>query len=244
MDRPDCGTRGGLTGNSRFPHSSHVETIPASAVPRRLFASHDTCIPFFTTRKMVTFTCSNCGDSIRKNAVEKHSFRCRFTVITCIDCFQEFRYGVNTCYRFMSITSSSSFRPISRSSYVSHTQCLTEDQRYQGKLYTGKSDENKGQRKQDNWLQVRILSVCCSCLQSGLASGTKEHRHRSVPSSSRSTYPSVSLKIPLSTEHSGLRESGKSRTSGSSGGKADVVPECAPQKEQVYELRHQLYGDS
>lgn len=45
---------------------------------------------------MVTFTCADCGDSLRKNAVEKHSFRCRFTVITCIDCFQEFTYVMNT----------------------------------------------------------------------------------------------------------------------------------------------------
>lgn len=53
-------------------------------------------LPHVPSDTMVTFTCADCGDSLRKNAVDKHSVRCRFTVITCIDCFQEFTYVMNT----------------------------------------------------------------------------------------------------------------------------------------------------
>lgn len=33
---------------------------------------------------------------------------------------------------------------------------MTENERYQGKLYAGKTSENKGQKKQDDWVQVKI----------------------------------------------------------------------------------------
>ena len=42
---------------------------------------------------MVFFTCSGCGESLKKNKVDAHLLRCRhFEYLTCIDCSKDFRY--------------------------------------------------------------------------------------------------------------------------------------------------------
>lgn len=38
--------------------------------------------------------------------------------------------------------------------YESHTKCITENQRYGGKDYVPKSNENKGEKKQLAWINV------------------------------------------------------------------------------------------
>lgn len=80
---------------------------------------------------MVVFTCNNCGESLKKNNVDKHSRgRCQFISVSCMDCFKDF----------------------SAETYAQHTQCVTELERYSGKDYVPKANINKGQKKQEAWV--------------------------------------------------------------------------------------------
>ncbi|XP_058801200.1 uncharacterized protein C16C10.8 [Phymastichus coffea] len=83
---------------------------------------------------MVVFTCNNCGDSLQKPKVAKHyQFQCRTApFLTCVDCFKDFRGN----------------------EYVAHTKCITENERYGGKNYIPKPSQNKGERKQQAWINV------------------------------------------------------------------------------------------
>lgn len=78
---------------------------------------------------MVVFTCNQCGESLKKNKVDQHSWKCRFNSITCIDCLKDF----------------------SMHSYSAHVECITEDQKYGGINY--KQEEFKGKNKQNQWIQ-------------------------------------------------------------------------------------------
>ncbi|SCU77643.1 LANO_0A00892g1_1 [Lachancea nothofagi CBS 11611] len=76
---------------------------------------------------MVTFNCEVCNDTVPKKNTEKHYYRCPQAYYTCIDCNVTFDDGV---------------------SYKAHTQCISEDERYQGALYKGKKQKGKTQAKQ------------------------------------------------------------------------------------------------
>ncbi|KAK1175267.1 cell growth-regulating nucleolar protein [Acipenser oxyrinchus oxyrinchus] len=79
---------------------------------------------------MVFFTCNACGESIKKNQVEKHLNSCRnCQCLSCIDCGKDF-WGDD---------------------YKNHLKCISEDQKYGGKGYAAKS--NKGDVKQQQWIQ-------------------------------------------------------------------------------------------
>ncbi|KAL7048933.1 hypothetical protein ACKWTF_003535 [Chironomus riparius] len=82
---------------------------------------------------MVVFTCNHCGESLKKQVVDKHKFRCRKDIsVSCMDCFKDF-YG---------------------DEYNVHNTCITEAQRYSGKDYVPKANQNKGQKKQEAWVDV------------------------------------------------------------------------------------------
>jgi cell growth-regulating nucleolar protein len=98
---------------------------------------------------MVNFICDACGQTIKKQKVEKHyQTECRnCSVLSCIDCGKDFPGD----------------------SYVSHTSCISEAEKYQGKLYKGKEKGNKGERKQQEWLEVSSLQqeftiMCYVCI--------------------------------------------------------------------------------
>ena len=84
---------------------------------------------------MVFFTCNACGQSIRKNRVEKHwQTECpNCEVLSCMDCGKDF-YGEE---------------------YAAHTSCITEAEKYQGALFKGeRGGASKGDKKQQQWIQV------------------------------------------------------------------------------------------
>lgn len=63
---------------------------------------------------MVSFVCQACHDVVKKPKVDSHCSRCRECwVLTCVDC--------NTAFE------GEAFRK--------HTSCITEAEKYQGKLY-------------------------------------------------------------------------------------------------------------
>ncbi|KAM7168976.1 cell growth-regulating nucleolar protein [Macrochelys suwanniensis] len=79
---------------------------------------------------MVVFTCSACGESVKKGHVEKHVNICRNChCLSCMDCGKDF-WGDD---------------------YKNHVKCISEDQKYGGKGYEAKT--NKGDVKQQEWIQ-------------------------------------------------------------------------------------------
>lgn len=90
---------------------------------------------------MVYFACERCNESLKKGRVESHARTCRTWSVTCLDCNQQFTIET----------------------YKGHNTCVTEAQRYEGKLYTG-SGANKGDAKQAAWLsRVRMHMQDRSC---------------------------------------------------------------------------------
>lgn len=82
---------------------------------------------------MVVFTCNACGDSLKKNQVEKHYMTVcrRCEVLSCVDCGKDF-WG---------------------DEYQKHTKCISEEEKYSGKNYQPKPNANKGEVKQMQWTQ-------------------------------------------------------------------------------------------
>ncbi|XP_064367506.1 cell growth-regulating nucleolar protein isoform X2 [Dromaius novaehollandiae] len=79
---------------------------------------------------MVVFTCSACGESVKKAQVEKHVNICRSCqCLSCMDCGKDF-WGDD---------------------YKDHVKCISEDQKYGGKDFEAKA--NKGDAKQQEWIQ-------------------------------------------------------------------------------------------
>lgn len=82
---------------------------------------------------MVVFTCNTCGESVKKTAVEKHYMtKCRnCEVLSCMDCGKDFHGDA----------------------YKEHTSCVSENEKYGGKDYKAPANSNKGEVKQQQWLQ-------------------------------------------------------------------------------------------
>lgn len=80
---------------------------------------------------MVYFECYACGDSLKKPQVQKHLWRCQTEALSCVDCMTWF----------------------DRTSWQTHTKCMTENQKYQGRDYQPGSQPvvSKGQAKQDEY---------------------------------------------------------------------------------------------
>ncbi len=63
----------------------------------------------------------SCGDVITKGKIKAHAGRCRIGSMSCLDCSTSFRYP--------------------SAELDAHTQCISEAQKYQGKLYKEKGDK-------------------------------------------------------------------------------------------------------
>ncbi|RPA84948.1 hypothetical protein BJ508DRAFT_412372 [Ascobolus immersus RN42] len=74
---------------------------------------------------MVTFNCEVCNDTVIKKKLDQHKGQCWGATFTCIDC--------NTTFQ--------------GTDYRAHTSCITEAQKYQGKLY--RPEKPKGGRNQN-----------------------------------------------------------------------------------------------
>lgn len=86
---------------------------------------------------MVTFNCEVCNETVPKKQTEKHFYKCRDAYYTCIDC--------NKCFDDYD------------GLYKKHTQCISEDQKYMGKLYQEKN--NKGNKKDNTAKKVEEKPV-------------------------------------------------------------------------------------
>lgn len=75
---------------------------------------------------MVTFNCEVCNATVPKKNTEKHYYKCPNAYYSCIDCSTTFDDGV---------------------SYKQHTECISEDQKYQKGLYKGKKQKQRQEKK-------------------------------------------------------------------------------------------------
>ncbi|KAJ2357726.1 hypothetical protein IWW50_001547 [Coemansia erecta] len=73
---------------------------------------------------MVSFVCNACQETLKKPKLDAHANRCYNASFSCIDCSVDF---VGTSYR-------------------QHTSCITEAEKYEGKLYK-KGKQNSAQQK-------------------------------------------------------------------------------------------------
>jgi hypothetical protein len=79
---------------------------------------------------MVWFDCE-CGESLKKPSVAKHMQIKRCSYVTCVDCSTTF-HG---------------------SDFETHIRCISEAQKYMGKLYDESSAKREGV-KQDSWIEA------------------------------------------------------------------------------------------
>lgn len=78
---------------------------------------------------MVSFICDSCQSTIKKPKLQQHFNTCYTSSVSCIDCN-------NTFDQYTSLT---------------HNQCITEAERYQGKLYQpNKNNKNKQNNSNNN----------------------------------------------------------------------------------------------
>lgn len=101
---------------------------------------------------MPVFICEACNETLKKNKVDEHSWKCRGCwILSCMDCNKRFE----------------------GEAYKEHTTCVTEAERYQGHLYVPK--DNKGEVKQQAWLDIMqakldtasgasLPQFACNCL--------------------------------------------------------------------------------
>lgn len=80
---------------------------------------------------MVYFECSRCNETVKKPKLAKHLMMCGSSTVSCIDCSKVFAWN----------------------EWESHTTCISEAQKYQGKLFQEKESTNKGKVKQDAWVE-------------------------------------------------------------------------------------------
>ncbi|XP_063221223.1 cell growth-regulating nucleolar protein isoform X2 [Bacillus rossius redtenbacheri] len=88
---------------------------------------------------MVVFICNNCGESLKKNKVELHGQCSRPLSVSCMDCNKDFNLET----------------------YVAHTQCITEQEKYAPKGFVAKPSSNKGLTKQQEWISM-VNSIIAS----------------------------------------------------------------------------------
>ncbi|KAJ2779918.1 hypothetical protein H4R18_003733 [Coemansia javaensis] len=73
---------------------------------------------------MVSFVCNYCQETLKKPKLDAHAQRCRNASFSCIDCGVDF----------------------AGTSYRQHTSCMTEVEKYQGKMKTTATTTTKGKK--------------------------------------------------------------------------------------------------
>ena len=94
----------------------HPSLSIATVLLREKFISSSHC-------KMVSFSCEVCNDTVIKKKLDQHKQRCHGAYFTCIDCSTTF----------------------SGNDYKSHTQCISEAEKYEKALYKGKKGKQAKQ---------------------------------------------------------------------------------------------------
>lgn len=100
---------------------------------------------------MVTFSCDNCNDTVKKPKANQHAQRCRGS-LTCIDCSKTFWSG----------------------EWNAHNSCISEAEAYQGALYKPTKKELKRKAAELAAEQSKISTPTTVIPDSTLAAPAKE----------------------------------------------------------------------
>jgi cell growth-regulating nucleolar protein len=101
---------------------------------------------------MVYFECQKCNETIKKPKLAKHLQHCQSAYVSCIDCSKVFAWD----------------------EWEAHTSCMSEAQKYQGKLFQAKESTNKGQKKQDAWIENVQRKIADPSLKSHVKSNLEK----------------------------------------------------------------------
>ncbi|KAK8803652.1 hypothetical protein WA158_001346 [Blastocystis sp. Blastoise] len=93
---------------------------------------------------MVYFVCNKCQETLRKNKVEGHSYSCHSDSFSCVDCNAHF----------------------DSKTFKEHNTCISEEEKYQGKLYNPKKEKENPQLE---WMRL-LDSAKDSCTDSSVKS--------------------------------------------------------------------------
>jgi len=72
---------------------------------------------------MVFFVCGGCGSNMKRKQADQHRFRCKNWQFSCLDCQADFEGD----------------------SYVQHTKCITESEKYYGQFHVEKNKPDKNE---------------------------------------------------------------------------------------------------
>ncbi|KAJ1805271.1 hypothetical protein LPJ75_005359 [Coemansia sp. RSA 2598] len=86
---------------------------------------------------MVSFVCNHCQETLKKPKLDMHTQRCRYASFSCIDCGVDF----------------------AGTSYRQHTSCISEAEKYEGKLYKGNKKNNNNNNGNGNTQQTTKSTV-------------------------------------------------------------------------------------
>ncbi|GAA5946621.1 hypothetical protein JCM3765_000321 [Sporobolomyces pararoseus] len=81
---------------------------------------------------MVSFSCEQCCEVLKKPKLDQHAGRCRGAYYTCVDCNNTFD------------------GPTGSNGYRAHTSCMSEEQRYHKSVYKEPKKKGKQQQQQNN----------------------------------------------------------------------------------------------
>ncbi|QLQ81275.1 hypothetical protein HG537_0F00360 [Torulaspora globosa] len=109
---------------------------------------------------MVTFNCEVCNATVPKKNTEKHYSRCPEAYYTCIDCSKTFDDGY---------------------SYQKHTQCITEDEKYQKALYKGKKQKQKGNSEPESTSKATPIAKAKPTAEANPSKKSKKTQETKLP---------------------------------------------------------------
>ena len=78
---------------------------------------------------MVFFVCDVCNETLKKNQVDKHTYKCACHSVSCVDCSQSFHGN----------------------DYAAHLSCISEAEKYEKSIHV-KKDKNKS--AQEEWMEM------------------------------------------------------------------------------------------
>lgn len=131
---------------------------------------------------MVSFSCEVCNDTVIKKKLDQHRQRCYGAYFTCIDCSTTF----------------------SGTDYKSHTQCISEAEKYEKALYKGKKSKpepkkvEKVEPKKSEKTEVKKSEK-----SDGSSKSSKSEKSKSEKSSKSKSKSEKSSKVDLSKYSTG-----------------------------------------
>lgn len=126
---------------------------------------------------MVTFSCDNCNDTVKKPKANQHAQRCRGS-LTCIDCSKTFWSG----------------------EWNVHNACISEAEAYQGALYKPTKKELKRKAAEQAAEQAQATNLVVENPPSTVVASAKEILHETVQSNEKDK-KSKRSKTTNDTEH-------------------------------------------